>query len=62
MEETNVNEPTDKPLEKKRESRYNLNGTPNKKYNPKKRSSQEEQEKLDRKIIGLNGSDEIFCG
>lgn len=48
--------------EKPKKVTIKKDGKPSKKHDPRKRKSQEDQEKLDRKIIGLNGSDEIFCG
>lgn len=48
--------------EKQKKVTIKKDGKPSKKHDPRKRSSQEEQEKIDRKIIGLNGDMEIYCG
>jgi hypothetical protein len=36
-------------------------GTVSKKHTPQKKKTQEEQDRADRKLVGLNGLDEIFC-
>jgi hypothetical protein len=51
-----------KTKQKLKEVTIKKNGEVSKKHNPKKKKTQEEQERSDRKLAGLNGLDEIYCG
>ena len=51
-----------KTKEKPKKVTTKKNGELDKRHNPKKKKTQEEQERSDRKLAGLNGLDEIYCG